>query len=253
VRADSADWVDRPEPADKRGQSAADLPFTPNGPSRLPGDHLPADVPEPAEYRAAVDAEYRKYAIDQGCARVREIEENVTTPAMRRIEAEDPSRHLVGLDHRLKGEERLAEKITEAMEERGWSAEEAFGMVKDAIRYTFQYSEKGYARGVHADSERLQASGFDPVDRKNTWESAEYKGINSRWQDPSSGQIFEVQFHTAASFEAKQETHAAYERLRSHPDDENEVRQLRAYQRDVTATIPVPPGASDIPSYRRET
>lgn len=244
--------VDQPESADGRGSATADLPGEDGGSSPVDSEDWPADVPTAQEYRATVDEVYRKYAIDQGCARVREVEENVTTPAMRRIESEDPNRHLVGLDRRLKGEDRLSEKITEAMEERGWSAAEAFGMVKDAIRYTFQYPEEGYSQGVRADCERLEASGFDPVDRKNTWGNAEYKGINSRWREPGTGQIFEVQFHTKVSFEAKQETHAAYERLRSHPEDENEVRQLRAEQREVTARIPVPPGAPEIPSYRRE-
>lgn len=245
--------VDRPEAADGRRQPAVDLPSEGAGPSRINGDRAAADVPTVAEYRATVDAAYRKYAIDQGCARVREVEENVTTPAMRRIESEDPSRHLAGLDHRLKGEDRLTEKVSAAMEERGWSAAQAFDMVKDTIRYTFQYPEDGYARGVRADCERLQASGFDPVDRKNTWESAEYKGINSRWRDSATNQVFEVQFHTKASFEAKQETHTAYERLRAHPQDESEVRRLRARQREVAEGIPVPPGASEISSYRRET
>lgn len=244
--------VDRPEPVDRRGHPAVDLPFEGGDSPRAHGNRTAVEVPTAAEYRARVDEVYRKYAIDQGCARVREVEENVTTPAMRRIESEDPTRHLAGLDHRLKGESRLTEKVTEAMEERGWSAAQAFGLVKDAIRYTFQYSEEGYARGVKADCERLQANGFDPVDRKNTWEDADYKGVNSRWRDPETSQIFEVQFHTEASFEAKQETHAAYERLRGHPEDENEVRRLRAYQREITAGIPVPPGAPDIPSYRRE-
>lgn len=217
------------------------------------GEQDEFEVPSVAEYRATVDAVYRDYAIEQGCARVREIEENTVSPAMRSIESADPDRHLVGFENRLKGEDRLTEKVTEGMEERGWSAAEAFRMVKDAIRYTFQYSEEGYAEGVRADCDRLQDRGFDPIDRRNTWDNEEYKGINTRWRDSGSGQIFEVQFHTEASFKAKQETHAAYERLRSHAEDDNEVRQLRSFQREVTARIAVPPSATDIPSYRRET
>ncbi|MGH3171865.1 MAG: hypothetical protein ACRDN0_39145, partial [Trebonia sp.] len=92
-----------------------------------------------AEYKKAVAAEYRAYAIDKGCDRVRETEETVVTPAMRRIEAEDPGRHLVGMDFRLKGRDRLTEKVTEAMRFKGRSEQEAFTEVKDAIRYTFQY------------------------------------------------------------------------------------------------------------------
>lgn len=203
-----------------------------------------------AEYKKAVEAEYRAYAIDKGCDSVRETEKTVVTPAMRRIEAEDPDRHLVGLDRRLKGRDRLTEKVTEAMEERGHTLEEAFSLVKDAIRYTFQYSDERYAEGVLKDCERIKAAGFEPVDRKNSWAAEEYKGINSRWRVPENGQLFEVQFHTEASFAAKQQTHPAYERLRAQPEDEDEVRRLRAYQREVTAKVPIPPNTSEISDYR---
>ena len=88
-------------------------------------------------------------------------------------------------------------------------------MVKDAIRYTFQYSEEHYTEGVYADVDRLKAAGFELVELRNSWGCEEYKGINSRWRVPENGQLFEVQFHTQISFEAKQLTHPAYERLRN--------------------------------------
>lgn len=202
------------------------------------------------EYRATVDAVYRAHAIDQGCARVREIEEKTVTPAMRRIEAEDPGRHLAGLEHRLKGKDRLTEKINAVVEERGHPVEQAFTMVKDAIRYTFCYAEDRYTEGVYADCERIENAGFERVDRRNSWDAEEYKGINSRWRVPGSEQFFEVQFHTRASLDGKEETHAAYERLRTLPEDDAEVGELHRYQREVTAKVPVPAGATDIPHYR---
>jgi hypothetical protein len=246
--------VDRPEEeADAR----------PDGPERRGGQDSgavdsQAEDPELAShqaacfagYKAAVDAEYRAYAIDQGCDRVEKIEKEIVTPAMRRIEADDPDRHLVGLEFRLKGRERLTEKVTRAMAEQpGLTHENAFATVKDAIRYTFQYPEERYAAAVRADVGRLEAAGFERVDCRNTWTNAEYKGINSRWQVPGSGQRFEVQFHTQASFEAKQETHAAYEKLRSPATPKEEQDKLVEFQRDVTARVPVPPGAADIPDY----
>jgi hypothetical protein len=247
----------RPAAPEKRGPAAADAPVIPNDTGlRDRADH-PAPQHESrdratyyAEHKAAVEAEYRAYAIDNGCTRVRETEETVVTPALLHIESQDPDRHLVGIEHRLKGKDRLTEKVTEAMEERGHTAQEAFAMVKDAIRYTFQYPEDRYAAGVLADCERLKGEGFEPVDRKNSWNNEEYKGVNSRWLVPDSGQLFEVQFHTQASFEAKQQTHTAYELLRSQPANEEEVRQLRAYQREVSSEIPIPPGAPDIRDYR---
>ncbi len=53
----------------------------------------------------------------------------------------------------------------------------------------------------------------------------QYKGINSRWRVPASRQIFEVQFHTYASFEAKQETHGAYEKMRSRVTNDSRTRR----------------------------
>jgi hypothetical protein len=120
--------------------------------------------------------------------------------------------------------------------------------VKDAIRYTFEYPEDGYASGVYADCDRIASEGFELVERRNSWTKEEYKGINSRWRAPESLQLFEVQFHTQASFEAKQTTHGAYERLRSGVPPE-EQKRLDQFQRDVAARVPIPPGAADLPDY----
>ena len=201
------------------------------------------------EYRATVDAGDRRYAIDQGYARVREIEEKTVTPAMRRIEAEDPERHLVGLDHRLKGKDRLTEKVTLDVDKKGRSVDQAFANVKDAIRYTFVYDEDKYTAGVHADCARLENTGFGRFDRRNSWDQDEYKGVNSRWRIPGTNRMFEVQFHTQASLDAKEETHWAYERIRCSVDDA-EVAQLHAYQRAVTSKVPVPSDSRDIADYR---
>lgn len=202
-----------------------------------------------AEYKDTVDATYRADAIEKGCERVREIEDTIVTPAMHRIEAEDPDRHLVGLEFRLKSEDRLTEKVAFDMQKKGSNATEAFANIKDAIRYTFQYPEATYARGVHADVERLKGEGFEQVDLRNSWSNQEYKGINTRWRIPGSGQLFEVQFHTRNSFEAKQETHSAYEMLRDPATSKAEQRSLEAFQRAVSSRIPIPYGATDIPNY----
>jgi hypothetical protein len=106
-----------------------------------------------------------------------------------------------------------------------------------------------YAAGVSADIDRLAEEGFERVDLRNTWESEVYKGINSRWRVTENKQVFEVQFHTEASYEAKQETHAAYERLRRPATPKDEQEQLVEYQRTINARVPTPPGATDIPDY----
>jgi hypothetical protein len=258
-RPDGTD--NRPDGTDALEAHATERAGLEQGDKSVPGDGLapddgsaPDDGAIPAErviaYRDKVEAVRPAYAIDQGWAEVEKIETDTVTPAMLRIEAEDPDRRLVGFENRLKGKDRLTEKVTKAVDEQpDLSYDNAFAVVKDAIRYTFQYPDERYTAGVWADIERIMDLGFERVDRRNTWESEVYKGINSRWRVPENGQVFEVQFHTEASYEAKQETHAAYERLRGPATPKDEQERLVEYQRAVNARVPTPPGATDIPNY----
>jgi hypothetical protein len=95
----------------------------------------------------------------------------------------------------------------------------------------------------------MKDKGFELDKLKNSWSDDQYKGINSQWIEPESGQRIEVQFHTRISYEAKQLTHKAYERLRTKQADALEELVLEGFQRKVTAEVPVPPGATDIPDY----
>ena len=215
-----------------------------------PEDERAVRISRVTDYRATVEAAYRAYAIDQAYEKIRETERNVVTPAMKRIEAEDPDRHLAGLEHRLKGKDRFTEKVTKAINEQPQLTHtNAVALVKDAIRYTFQYRDDQYTAGVLADCNRLERAGFKRVDRRNTWESPDYKGINSRWRAPESDQMLEVQFHTAASYAVKQETHAAYEKLRDPATPKAEQVRLADYQRQVNTRVPTPTGALDISDY----
>jgi hypothetical protein len=187
--------------------------------------------------------------VEAECDRIAKREEDRISPAMRAVESQDPDRHLIGFDHRLKDRDRLKEKVCDKMEELFCSAEEAVSVVSDTIRYTFQYREARYTQGVWTDLERLKENGFELHTLKNFWSDDQYKGINSQWIEPDTGQRFEVQFHTRISFEAKQLTHEAYERLRTKPADKFEQMVLEAFQRKVSAEVPVPPGATDMPDY----
>jgi hypothetical protein len=119
---------------------------------------------------------------------------------MRAVEGQDSDRRLIGFDHCLKERDRIKEKVSDTMEEVGSSAEEALSIVPDAIRYTFQYRQAHYTQGVWGDIERLKGQGFELDKLRNSWEDDQYKGINSQWIDPESGQRFEVQFHTRISY-----------------------------------------------------
>jgi hypothetical protein len=126
---------------------------------------------------------------------------------------------------------------------------EVVASVHDGVRYTLQYDDTEYVNEVYSDIGRMKDHGLELTRLKNLWDDAEYKGINSQWLDRETGQAFEMQFHTPASFEAKQITHKAYERIRNPLTSKEESGELRDYQREVSSKIPIPMGAPEIPEY----
>ena len=171
---------------------------------------------------------------------------------VRGVEGEDRGRGFVGLEYRLKGCDRVKERVAEDRRVKGRTVDEALRNLTDAIRYTFQYPDQRYAAGVRADVARLMAHGFTEVGLRNCWSSSQYKGITSCWREPESGQLFEVQFHTRPSFEAMQITHPAYMRLRVRATRDAERMELRAFIGIVYAAVPVPPGAAGIDDHARD-
>jgi len=181
-------------------------------------------------------------------------------PALRRLEAADPDRQLAGLEHMVKGEDRLKEKLADAWSGRpGLSAREVLSMIPDAVRSTLTYRSERYADGVLTDIDRLKAEGFELLKLKNLWHADQYKGVNSQWLRPGTGTRFEMQFHTPESLEAKELTHEAYERIRSNaalPVDEQDLdedRDLENFQRHVNAQVAIPPGTGRIKDFPEKT
>jgi hypothetical protein len=107
------------------------------------------------------------------------------------------------LEHRLKDEDCVKARVAEDVRIKGRTVDEAFAILGDAVRFTFQYPEDRYAEDVAGDLEQLAAQGFTQVQRVNFWTRlAEHKGIVSCWREPRSAVLLEVQFHTRPSFVA---------------------------------------------------
>jgi hypothetical protein len=187
---------------------------------------------------------------DKACADLRDEADQVTLPAMRRVEAASPGGRLAGLDHMLKGEDRLKEKIADYLRAPGVTVRGALDKVPDAVRYTLTYDDaRGYADGVLADIDGLKAEGFELIKLKNLWHAEQYKGINSQWRRPDTGLRFEMQFHTPESHEAKELTHQAYERIRSKTAPPAEEGELEEFQRRVNAHLATPPGTDRVKDF----
>jgi hypothetical protein len=185
---------------------------------------------------------------DAGCDRIANAEAQITA----RVEETERASagELAGKDFRLKGRDRLKDKVAaELATNVDANADEVVAAVHDGVRYTLRYDDAEYTSGVETDVERMKDQGFELLRLKNLWNDVDYKGINSQWRDADSGQAFEVQFHTPESFDTKQITHKAYERLRNPQVTKAEAGELHDYQRGASSKIPIPIGASDIPEY----
>ena len=185
--------------------------------------------------------------VDRAWIFIREIGEKVIVPLLRSVEAEEQGRRLVSFDQRFKNTNRLKRKVADQLHlVPGRTPTEGLAVIPDAVRFTLQYQETGYVTGVWRDMERLKDRGLVFVALRNTWTDDQYKGINARWREPTSGLLFEVQFHTPASVAARELTHKAYERIRGATVEGTEIATLRAFQRQVNAMVPIPPGVGDI-------
>ncbi len=179
--------------------------------------------------------------------------EEAVTKLLKQIEHENPhGAVLVGLEHRLKGADRLKEKFADKMNaSSGLAVADAAGMIDDAVRYTLCIGIGDYANGHGYVQQNLERAGYKLAYRENHWlNDPQYKGINSRWITPDGGR-FELQFHTRESFYAKEQvTHPSYRRLRTPSTTRAERQELAEFERNVSSAVPVPPGVMQMPSYR---
>ncbi|AKK65699.1 hypothetical protein FE36_18895 [Xanthomonas oryzae pv. oryzicola] len=96
----------------------------------------------------------------------------------------------------------------------GMTAEQAALSVGDGLRYALELPSEGFLIKVLAAQDALRRQGITCVKLKNYFTSGDgtYRGINASFTD-AEGYAFEVQFHTAESFNAKAQTHLPYKRM----------------------------------------
>jgi hypothetical protein len=232
------------------------------------------DLPAAEQARTAPDgawdwkghklAPYRSLIADEAVARCRDKEgrddkgnygEHGFTPAMRHLEAQLDHGHLIEDTEKfaLKDPDRFKEKFARLIGRYpGADPRELASSIADGIRYTIIFDFDYYTEGVEDGQARLAEAGYEHIETKPSWDSDQYKGVNSQWREKSGNVRFEVQFHTEESWDAKQKTHEAYERIQEPGTSVEEVERLREYQRQVSAEVRVPPGALEIEPYKKE-
>jgi hypothetical protein len=261
--------AERPVPEERRsrGELYADLRSRDNDPERQPPPGSP-DAPRRTddggwewkglrlspEANRIADQQLSARRTAEGRADDGSYGDRGITPAMRRVEA--------GLEHgtlvpdtekfALKSPDRFKEKLAKLIERRpDSSVSELAGEIHDGIRYTFLFDTHHYTNETRNVFVGLNRAGYELVRLANRWGGDEYKGINSRWQDPATNQAFEIQCHTPESWDAKQKTHDTYEKIDDPATPLSEVETLRGFQRTVSSSISFPDRWQEVPDYRK--
>jgi hypothetical protein len=145
-------------------------------------------------------------------------------------------------------EARIMARVTEDARVKGRTADEALANIADAVRYTLEYPAGQYTEAVRADIERLRREGYAELAVRNYWPTDTWKGVSSAWLAPSTGQLFEVQFHTPESLAARDLTYPCYQRLRDPATPDAERASIMARVREVYAADP----AANAPAAEKE-
>ena len=156
--------------------------------------------------------------------------------------ANEAGGEMSGLDFAVKGAGSMTRKIRDRMHNRGLTAEESQAKIKDALRYTFMFSDDNYASGVESAVRSLVDAGWtlSPGETlEDYWGKVDdYSGLNSVWTPPNverigpsgnAGAHVEIQFHTEQSFFIKEtQNHAAFEEYRNLSDSSPLKKELYA-------------------------
>ena len=145
---------------------------------------------------------------------------------------------LLGDTNRLKSADSLQRKLAEKLAG-DVPLREAMATMKDSVRYSIGMPDAAYTAGVETAIRHLVEQGFRPADFRSRWDGSGTGGLFTTWSDPHTGQLFEVQFHTDASYHATHATAPSLVGLRL-PADPGDVTIVPDHP------ISVPDGATGI-------
>ena len=207
-------------------------------------------------------AQYANALLEQAT----QYEPNITED-LQKIAAEVAA-EMVGLEHKFKSEESLTRKISDeaaksarSLIDLGYSIDEAVKKStmrqaernNDALRYTFVFPLEKYVFGFRQTVEKLRQTGYEIPENKiwNAWKNIGtlfdkgYRGINATVFS-SQGQVFELQFHTRASFEFKTETHLLYEESRQNRASHERKIEIAEIIIGLAAKVKTPKGVKKL-------
>lgn len=178
-------------------------------------------------------------------------EPQITKDVMSSVESSGGK--MYGLEHRLKTKRSIARKIHALSIEHGISYQEAARGLKDTIRYTSVNDDKNYVNGYFKTKASLESKGYKELRCINYFDMynkglAKHKAVQSIFQDPD-GHMFELQFQTPASQEAKNKKVPLYEKIRTPGISDSERKHLEQQMVILAENVANPVGVEQIKSH----
>jgi hypothetical protein len=160
---------------------------------------------------------------------------------------------MYGLENRLKTKNSLIRKIETDARNDDIGVYESASKIKDAIRYTAISKDKDFTKNYFNIKKNLENRGYTEIRCKNYFDlynkgKVKHKSVQSVFADPK-GQIFELQFHTPSSQNAKNKKIPLYEEIRKPGIDSVRASQIEAKMDDLAKTITNPPKVLSIKSH----
>ena len=163
------------------------------------------------------------------------------------------SAKMYGLKNRLKTKQSLARKIETDAYNDDISLEESASKVKDSVRYTALSPDKDFTKNYFAIKKSLEDKGYTETRCKNYFDlynqgKVKHKSVQSVFKSPD-GQVFELQFHTPSSQNAKNKKVPLYEEARKPGIDNARLSEIEVKMNDLAKTVFTPPNVYSIKSH----
>jgi hypothetical protein len=160
---------------------------------------------------------------------------------------------MYGLAHRLKTKESLQRKIeTDALND-NMSLNDSASKIKDAVRYTAMSEDKDFTKNYFQIKNNLENKGYSEVRCKNYFDlynkgAVKHKSVQSVFKDPN-GYLFELQFQTKASQNAKNKKVPLYEEARKPNISRERLKKLETEMVKLAENVPTPPNVYKIKTH----
>ena len=156
-----------------------------------------------------------------------------------------------GLEYAVKTASSVDSKL-ERMNSKNQDVDIDISKVGDAIRYTQICKHDDIASVARDTIEKLQEKGYFLKNINNYYSrpypNTGYKGLHLNFISPS-GQPFELQVHSNESFQAKQEGHELYEKMRAISTPITEKQALAPRINQIHSAVPNPPDINEIKHF----